>query len=60
MARKKYILRYTDAVQLQRQSTDAVMITADVLTAHLGYTGVAQLHCGSSDAVAELVLRFSV
>jgi hypothetical protein len=36
VARKKDILGYTDAAQLQRRSSDAVMITADVLTAHFG------------------------
>ncbi len=36
MARKNDILGYTDAAQLQRRSTGAVMNTADVLTAHFG------------------------
>ncbi len=36
VARKKDILGYTDAAQLLRRSSDAVMITADVLTAHFG------------------------
>ncbi len=31
---KKDILGHTDAAQQQRRSTDAVMITADVLTVH--------------------------
>jgi hypothetical protein len=31
-----YILGYTDAVQLQCRSTDAKMITVDVLTTHFG------------------------
>jgi hypothetical protein len=34
--RKKYILGYLDAAQLQRRNTNAVMITADVLTTHFG------------------------
>jgi hypothetical protein len=36
VARKKDILGCTDAAQLQRRSSDAVMVTADVLTAHFG------------------------
>ncbi len=55
MARRNHILEHTDAAQLQRRSADAVMITADVLTAHFG------IHRRrSSEAVTELVLRCSV
>ncbi len=56
--KKKDILGYTDAAQLQRRSTDAVMIAADVLTAHFG--DAAQPQRRSSDAVTEFVLRCSV
>ncbi len=55
VARRKDILEYTDVAQLQRRSADAVMITADVLTAHFG------IHRRrSSEAVTELVPRCSV
>ncbi len=51
------ILGLIDAAQLQRRSTDAVMIPDGVLTPHLGYSDAAQLQRRSSDAVIKLVLR---
>jgi hypothetical protein len=63
VARKRDILGHTDAAQLLLRSTDAVMITADVLTAHFGkhqQSNTAQLQRRSSNAVTELVLCCSV
>jgi hypothetical protein len=51
------ILGLIDAAQLQRRSTDAVMIPADILTTHFGNSDAAQLQRRSSDAVFKLVLR---
>jgi hypothetical protein len=57
VARKNDILGYSDAVQLQRRSSDVVMITADVLTTHYRILDALQLQRRSSNAVTELVLR---
>ncbi len=60
VTRKKGILGYTDAAQLQRWTSDAVMITADVLTSHFGIHRILHSYSVAALTVKELVLCFCI